>query len=269
MPHFTHDGIQFFYRDSGGEGVPFIFQHGLGGDVEQPFGLFSPPAGLRLLAFDCRAHGQTQPLGEPAKIKIAQFSADLAYFLDYLGIERAIIGGISMGAALALRFALDQPQRVRGLVLSRPAWLDGPGPAANQTYFGQVARLLREHGAAQGVTLFSQSDSYRRLRQESPDVADSLLNQFYAPQAEARAGRLEQIPAEAPHPDRAAWGRISVATLVLANEQDPFHPFSFGQQLGQAIPGASFYQITAKSVSRPQHEAEVQARLEQFVQQFL
>ena len=41
MPIFRHDDIEFHYQDSGSGGRPFVFQHGLGGDVNQPFGLFA------------------------------------------------------------------------------------------------------------------------------------------------------------------------------------------------------------------------------------
>src|SRR5262245_51152949 len=120
MPHFSHDGFKFHYQDSGA-GLPFVFQHGLGGDVTQPFGLFKPPSGVRLLAFDMRAHGKTHPHGDATKLCFATFGADLRAFLDYLGLPRAIVGGISMGAALALHFTLRWPERAMGIVLSRPA----------------------------------------------------------------------------------------------------------------------------------------------------
>src|SRR5437867_11861536 len=56
MPTSFHDEIQFHYEDAG-SGLPFIFQHGLGADVTQPFALFQPPPGSHLLAFDGRSHG--------------------------------------------------------------------------------------------------------------------------------------------------------------------------------------------------------------------
>src|SRR5207244_2936176 len=113
---FYRDGLNFHYREAG-DGLPFVFQHGLGGDVSQPFGLFRPPPGFRLLAFDCRGHGETRPLGDPEKVGIAPIADDLLALLDHLRIGRAVIGGISMGAAVALNFTLRYPQRVAGLVL--------------------------------------------------------------------------------------------------------------------------------------------------------
>ena len=43
MPFFARDSLQFHYRDEG-RGIPFVFQHGLGADLTQPFSLFRPPA---------------------------------------------------------------------------------------------------------------------------------------------------------------------------------------------------------------------------------
>ena len=47
MPFFTRDGLSFHYREAG-QGTAVVFQHGLGGDVGQPFSLVRPPPGFRL-----------------------------------------------------------------------------------------------------------------------------------------------------------------------------------------------------------------------------
>jgi len=60
MPVFERDGLDFHYLDMGDpSGRPFVLQHGLGGDVSQPAGVFSPPLGIRLLSLDCCGHGET------------------------------------------------------------------------------------------------------------------------------------------------------------------------------------------------------------------
>src|SRR5262249_13172595 len=125
MRSLSHEGLKFRYLDIG-RGTPFFFQHGLGADAGQPFGIFTPPSGIRLISFDARAHGETRPLGDPAKLCFKVFAEDLLTLMNALRIERAIVGGISMGAALALHFTLRFPDHVIGLVLSRPAWLEGP-----------------------------------------------------------------------------------------------------------------------------------------------
>ena len=264
MPSFTHDRIEFFYQDTL-RGVPFVFQHGLGGDVTQPFGLFRPPAWVRLIAFDARGHGRTEPLGEPEKLCFDVFATDLLALLEHLKIERAIVGGISMGAALALNFTLHFPARVLGLVLSRPAWLDAPHPW-NVHIFTLVSQLMREHGREQGRALFLQTPEYRDALRQWPDVANSLASQFENPRAEISATKLERIIHDTPSRDRREWSAIRVPTLVLANRLDPIHPFEFGEELARRIPGAEFHEITAKSVSVERHGADVQARLESFLE---
>ena len=269
MPSFPHDGIQFHYRDShpgenGGGLTPFIFQHGLGADVQQTFDLFAPPPGFRLLAFDCRAHGETRPVGPEEKISVAQSAEDLGAFLDFLKMDSAIIGGISMGAAIALHFALTHPARVRGLVLSRPAWLD-ESRAAQMQPFTELAHCLREHGAVEGARRFQESPAYQQVLKVSPDNAASLLAQFTQPRAEETAVKLARIPAHVPAHTRADWKRLTVPTLVLANRRDAVHPFEFGETLAREIPGAAFAEIAPKSVSLQQHTADVRRALEQFL----
>lgn len=263
MPFIQHDGLNFHYREQGA-GIPFIFQHGLGGDTEQIFSLFTPPPGFRLLTFDCRAHGETRPLGEPEKIGIAAFADDVRALMASLGLTRAVIGGISMGAAVALNFALRYPAQAVGLVLSRPAWLDQPNPY-NAEVFGEIARLIREHGAQDGLERFRRSALYADVLRLSPDVANSLIGQFEHPRAEETVIKLERLPRDAPNHDWREWQSIRVPTLVLANRQDPVHPFEYGERLAQAIPGAQFEEITAKSISKERHAQDVQAAIGDFL----
>jgi pimeloyl-ACP methyl ester carboxylesterase len=260
---FAHDGIGFHYG-SIGSGPPFFFQHGLGADVAQPFGLFHPPPGIRLVAFDCRAHGRTRPVGPEEKISLASFADDLLALMNYLKIEKAVVGGISMGAAIALNFALRHPQRVLGLVLHRPAWLDGPRPD-NVAVFATIAGLLQKYGAEKGLALFKESEIYQRALVHSPADAASLAGQFLHPRAEETAARLARIPLDAPCSDRRQWRAISVPTLVMANSRDAIHPLEFGLTLAKEIPGAEFQEVTAKAVNAELHQSETQRFLEDFL----
>jgi sugar phosphate isomerase/epimerase/pimeloyl-ACP methyl ester carboxylesterase len=262
---FFHDGIHFNYQDAG-RGLPFIFLHGLGGSVAQPFGLFQPPAGFRLISFDCRGHGLTHPVGPDEKISLAQFSDDLGALMDHLRLEKAIVGGISMGAAVALNFTLRHPQRVRGLVLQRPAWLDAPR-RENVEIYAHMARLIREFGPAKGLDVFKASPEFEKVARESPPAAKSFLAYFLSPRAAETVALLERIPLDSPNHDRAEWSAIHVPTLVLANRQDPVHPFDYGVTLAQEIPGAAFKELTPKAVDPDRHNAEVQEFLDAFLLQ--
>jgi pimeloyl-ACP methyl ester carboxylesterase len=262
MPFMRHADIDFHY-DEAGAGTSFVFQHGLGGDVAQPLGLFVPPPGVRVLALDCRGHGATRPLGDPALLGFTTFAADVIALLDHLEVERAIVGGISMGAGVALRLALSYPERVLALALVRPAWLDAPMPE-NVERYAWIAALIRRHGAAGGLEHFRRTPAYTELERAAPDAAASLVGQFQSPRAEDSVDRLERIPRDVPS-DAAAWSSIAVPTLVLANRQDPIHPFGYGETLARAIPGAAFAEMTSKSVDRQQYVRDVRRELAAFL----
>jgi len=265
MCYLELDGIQFHCCDSGA-GRPFIFQHGLGGDTSQIAELFSAPAGYRLITFDFRAHGKTTPLGPPEKIGIASFADDLKGILDQVKVARAIVGGISMGAAVALNFALRFPERVEGLVLSRPAWLEGPNPW-NVKIFTLITRLIDAHGPRKGKELFRETVEYQEAHAKWPAVAESLAEQFDRPGIDETAFKLERIIHDRPSLDVREWARLKVPTLVLGNHHDPIHPFDYAEQTAQLIPDAELREITAKTVSLERHAADVQRHIGKYLQE--
>jgi pimeloyl-ACP methyl ester carboxylesterase len=264
MPFFEREGVRFNYRDTG-EGVPFFFQHGLGADVEQPFGLFKPPQGFRLIAFDCRFHGRTDAAENKTKISLGLFADDLLAAMNFLEIKRAIMGGISMGAAIALNFTLRFPQRALGLVLQRPAWLAEPN-RRNADIFQFVAKLIREHDAQTAVAELQRSSLYADILAESPDCANSLVLQLSNPGAKNAIEPLERIPLDAPNRDRAEWRRIKVPTLVMASHRDPIHPFEFGKIIAGEIPNAEFHELTPKSSSVERYREDSQRFIAGFLQ---
>ncbi len=264
MPFLELDGIRFHYEDRGA-GLPFVFQHGLGGDTGQILGVFPPPLPLRLLTLDSRGHGETRPLGPPEQLRFDRFGDDLLAWMDALGLEQAVVGGISMGAGLALNFALRYPRRVRALVLARPAWLEQPLPANLQVY-PRIAALIRTYGVLEGRARFAQSAEYQALLHSHPAGASSLIKQFERERAMETAAILERLPGDAPNRSREAWGGIRVPTLVLANERDPVHPLEYGQALAAAIPGARLERITSKEVDAELHNRELRAAILRFLE---
>ncbi|MDQ4127447.1 MAG: alpha/beta fold hydrolase [Actinomycetota bacterium] len=267
MPVFERDGLSFHYLDEGDpSGRPFVFQHGLGGDVSQPAGVFSPPPGIRLLSLDCRGHGGTYPLGGAQKLSFSCFADDVAALMDYLGLERAGVGGISMGAGVALNLALRHPARVAGLVLSRPAWLDSPMPG-NLKAYPVIARLLREYGTTElGREHFEGTEEYTELERAAPRAGRSLASsQFGRSRAREFAAVLESLAADAPGRDRAQWREVRVPALVLASWQDPIHPHSYAEILARTLPSAQFAELTSKTESEESHAADTQVAIAGFL----
>jgi pimeloyl-ACP methyl ester carboxylesterase len=265
MPNFLRDRIRFHYVDTGA-GLPFVFQHGLGGDVAQTAEIAGDLPGVRFIALDCRGHGETRPLGDVAELGFIPFAADVIALLDHLGIGRAVVGGISMGAGVSLTIAQLAPERVRGLVLSRPAWLDAAQPP-NLAVFSVVAGLIRTYGAQEGLVRFQQSETYADLLATAPDVAASLCGQFTHPRAEETVARLERLPADAPAGSRKDWANMREPALVLANRTDPLHPFEYGELLTTTLPNAELVEIPSKSVDKVLHIRQARAAIDRFLGQ--
>src|SRR5262245_1654254 len=70
-----------------------------------------------VITWDIRGHGQSESPRDPARYSEAASIADMAAILDACGIERAAVGGLSLGGYLSLAFHLAHPQRVAGLLL--------------------------------------------------------------------------------------------------------------------------------------------------------
>jgi pimeloyl-ACP methyl ester carboxylesterase len=260
MPTLERGGLTFRYHDEGA-GLPFVFLHGLGGDLSQPVGLcLLPPQGLRLISMDARGHGGTVPVGDPAMFGFGVMAGDVLGLLDALGIERAVVGGISMGAGIALRMAVERPERVLGLVLVRPAWLDA-GEPAHLRPLQQIARLLREQGVEAGRRTFMVSAEYMAIRSETAAGAQSLLDQFAEPRAIEAVERLERIPRDVPCPDRNLWRRLQQPALVLGNARDPIHPMQVAQELARELPCSEYREVTSKAVHPIAHALDVRERI--------
>jgi len=264
MPSINLNGELFHYA-SVGEGLPFVFQHGMGADVAQPLSSGGNLAGWRMIAMDCRGHGQTEANLDPMRISFAQFAEDMAVLLDSLNIERVVVGGISMGAGVALAFALAHPERVNGLILVRPAWLDRPFPP-NLRWFPLAAGLLQEYPADEAAHRFKQLPEFSELEAGSKPAADSLLGQFRRPHARERAVILARMPASAPVTSLTQCRQLQIPTLVVVNARDPVHPEILGEQLAAAIPGAALSRITSKAESETLHQADLARTLQDFLE---
>lgn len=116
MPYAEVNGQRLYVEDSGGDGPPVVFSHGFLMDHT----MFAPQLEeltdtYRVITWDERGFGATVFDGRP--FTYWDSARDLLGLLDVLGIERAVLAGMSQGGYLSLRAALLQPDRVRALVL--------------------------------------------------------------------------------------------------------------------------------------------------------
>ena len=116
MPLHKINGQWIHYMDTGGNLPPVVLAHGLLMDHE----MFDPQlealrSRYRIITWDARCHGETETTDDP--FTYSDLAEDLKGLLDHLGIARAVIGGMSQGGFVALRFALKYPDRAAALIL--------------------------------------------------------------------------------------------------------------------------------------------------------
>ena len=257
----ANDGCRLAY-ETAGEGSPVLWQHGLGADSKQPAEVFPSIAGVRRITLECRGHGESS-LCDPERLSIACFAEDALALLDHLHIVKAVVGGISLGAAIALRLAAFHPDRVSGLILARPAWVNGPSLETMAPYL-EVATLLRDFGAEQGAKRFRQSPLLRRVEAVSPDNAQSLESFFTRPDPKGTVLLLSKIAQDSPDIG-GAFDRVVVPTLIIANDQDFVHPVAYARELQAALPNAELELITSKTIDRLAYIAQFRAALSRFL----
>jgi pimeloyl-ACP methyl ester carboxylesterase len=234
-----------------GSGLPVVVQHGLGGDEAQVAEVFPDGAGFRRLTLECRGQGRSAG-GAPESYSIASFADDVLAFADARGVDRFVVGGISMGAAIALNIAVRHPQRIIAVVLARPAWLWDAAPD-NMRMYADVARHLRNPDASRALAEFEASETVRWLEREAPDNLVALRKFLAAEDREALASLLSAIAADGPGVSEAQARAIDVPTLVIGTAADVAHPLAYARTLAATIPGARLAEIAPKGIDRPRY----------------
>jgi len=263
MPYFRHDSLQFYFEEHG-RGRPFVFSHGLGGNLDRSLELTRQLPKIRLILYDNRAHGRTSPIGDPDKLTFEAMANDMAALLDYLHLPKAFVGGVSMGAGISLAFALRYPQRVKALVLNRPAWLDAPNPP-NLSILTVIGRLVERFGLERARSEFEQTEPYQDLERNCPGSAKSLTDLFMNQNSDALVASLRAIPASAPVDSLDKLAALGVPSLVLGNRNDPLHPFELAQTVAKAIPGSRFHQFPSKSEDMNGHYQQFRQIVTEFL----
>ncbi|ESY11276.1 alpha/beta hydrolase [Mesorhizobium sp. C386A] len=259
---FSRDGVDLAYRDVGA-GLPVIFQHGLGGDDAQVADVFPDLPVTRRVTLECRGQGGSS-YGPVERLSVATFAEDVEALADALGIGSAVVGGISMGAALALRLAVHRPARVRALVLARPAWVSEPAPA-NMRPYAVVGDLLMRH-SPDARRLFDDSAVAAELARLAPDNLASLQGFFNRPDPVLFGRLLVAIAGDGPGVSEADIRAIAVPTLVIGHDHDLVHRLDDAQTLAGLIPSARLCTITAKSQDRAAYRLEFRACLSEFLE---
>ena len=229
------------YVTEAGEGVPVVLLHGL--TATNRYVVMGSKAlersGHRVIAYDARGHGQSDPAPDPGAYRYEDLRDDLVRVMDERGIDRAVLAGASMGAHTILRLVLEAPERAAGLVVITPAYdPDDFGDAASLARWDELSDGLRTGGVEGFVEAYGDPGVPESWRETVFRVIRQRLAAHEHPEAVADA--LRATPRSRPFPSIESLAAIDAPTVVVADrdEADPGHPLAVGEAYARTIPNA-------------------------------
>jgi 3-oxoadipate enol-lactonase len=220
---------------------------------------------VRGLFPDTRGHGLSSTFEHVEDYGYPQKAEDVLLWLDALGVERAVWGGASMGAALSLWAAIHAPERVRAVIsISGPpyeplavdkAWWRAHRPLVKTgrvaEYFDANVRLRMGDEALARFKARPEryAETIGRLRRHSTASLLALLDETYS-----RRGWLEDC------------ARIRCPVLIVAGSEDHFPTAAMSRRLAETIPAARLHVVQGGGhFPNRSHRAEVQATIDRFL----
>ena len=244
-----------------GKGHPLIFLHGLGASIHQPVSLLDDMKNKQLITLDFPGHGKSQYPTQGNEPSFDFYTDELLGLMDHLKIERASVGGISMGSGISLSLASRHPERVKSLILVRPAWLDQDNPP-NLRILLKAAELIPKQF---GRTQFERLDSFMKIKTKLPAAAMSLLGLFDTTQQKSIHKVLYHLVNDHPLADYSAINAASIPTCIIGNQNDPLHPFEMVKKIHSLIENSSLHKVTSRYKSNSKHGKEVRTIISKFL----
>jgi pimeloyl-ACP methyl ester carboxylesterase len=222
-----------------GEGPPIVLLHGVSATRRTVVhgSRHLVRRGYRLIGYDARGHGDSAPAPSRTGYEYRDLVSDLAAVLDRVEVERPVLAGSSMGAATAMAFALEHPERVTALVQITPAYDGTPhrDPAVLAAW-DRLADAL-EHGGVEGFVAASEpEDIPERWREASRRATRQRLQRHRHPGAVADALRV--VPRSAAFESLDSLEHLQTPTLIVGSrdEADALHPLRVAQAYAERLP---------------------------------
>src|SRR5579863_9854299 len=233
------NGVGLAYDDHG-VGLPVIFLHAFPLNRNMWNGELTTLLGeerYRLVALDWRGFGESDIVNEVSTMEM--FADDVAGLMDTLGMQDAILCGLSMGGYAAFAFLRKYPTRVKGLILAdtRPG-ADTPDARANRE---NVARLAETEGTGAIADLQLPRLISAETRQHRPNVEARLRQLIDAATPRGIAAASRGMALRIDSSDLLA--RVSVPTLVIVGEQDALISPAVTREYAARIPDSRLVTI--------------------------
>jgi pimeloyl-ACP methyl ester carboxylesterase len=232
MAHFPYDGQRIAYTAYGRGPRATVLLPGLllSQKMQAPLARELAKRGNRVITMDPLGHGESSRPQQLWHYSMSAFAEQTIALLDHLHLDRAIVGGTSLGANITLEVTAQAPHRVAGMVVEMPV-LDNAIAACGATFtpllfalkFGRPAMRALAHVAAavpRGPLPFLA------------EIGLDLIAQDPTPSAAVLGGILYGRVA----PDHNERCRMEQPALVIGHPRDPVHPFSDAGMLAAELP---------------------------------
>ena len=238
------------FHESSGTGPTMVLLHGLtavGTQVVHGSHRLER-AGHRVVTYDARSHGDSA--APPTDIPMQEaysyeaLASDLGRIVEITVPDREDfwLAGSSMGAHTIARYALDQPDRIAGLVLIGPAYAGGDPDAADLAVWNALSEGLRNEGGEGFVRAYEES---LRTTDDWRERLVALARDRIGLHSDHRAlaDALQWIPRSRPFQEVEELGSLEMPALVIGSDDsaDPGHPLAVAEAWSAAIPAAELH----------------------------
>jgi len=226
----TLNGIEHDYTDAG-KGLPLVFVHGFplsGSAWRHQIEAFR--SSHRVIALNLRGFGGSDT--QAGSVPMAKYAADLFALLEQLEVGPIVLIGHSMGGYVALAFARDSPEMLRGLVLvGTKAGSDTPEAAA-----GRLATAEKVEADGTGAVIEAMVSKMLAPDNRDAIMADQVRRMMSPATPAGVAGALLGMAERSD--STPILDQIEVPTLIIAGEADAVIPPSESEILANGIPRA-------------------------------
>jgi pimeloyl-ACP methyl ester carboxylesterase len=227
--------------EDAGEGTPLVLLHGLSADRRNVLqgSNYLLRRGYRLVSYDARGHGASDPPPNPTAYEYADLVGDLELVLADRGIERPVLIGSSMGAATAMAWTLDHPDRVPALVQITPAFGGVPRSDGLEDHqWERFADVLESGGIDAFVEIAQPTDLPDRWREAARTATRQRLERHE--HLDAIPNALRTVPRSLAFHGIEQLESLEVPTLIVADrdEADSLHPLEVAKEYARRLPNS-------------------------------
>jgi pimeloyl-ACP methyl ester carboxylesterase len=239
---FFHDGHRLEYTEYGAGERWVVLVHGqlMPRRMHQPLARKLAASGAHVVSVDLLGHGRSDRPADPLLYSMTAFGEQVIELLDHLGADRAVVGGTSLGANVALEAAVLAPERIQGLLVEMPV-LDNAVEAGILAFAPLlfVSRFLPlavtgtrmlARAVPRGVVPFWVGIGLDTMDQRPAAMAATVHGLFF--------GRVA--------PSSKQRRAIEAPALVVGHTRDPIHPAADAAMLADELVGARF--VEARSI---------------------